>query len=34
MAGNPVVAQALEEANIEPSQVLAAQIRPDLALRT
>lgn len=33
MAGNPVVAEALEAAGVEVSDVVAAEIRPDLALR-
>ena len=33
MEGNPVVAEALEAAGVEISDVVAAEIRPDLALR-
>ena len=33
MAGNPVVAEALENEGVELSDVVAAEIRPDLALR-
>lgn len=33
MEGNPVVADALEAAGVQVSNVVAAEIRPDLALR-